>query len=92
MSLLIESTSHSQLGGRGACSPDVELANPRRARYLSMMHTVHIYYLRFERKTVKHGFLYKSLFIISQYFLKIKRILKICIVFFEEILYNVCIE
>ena len=27
-----ESTSHSQLGGRGACSPDVELAYPRRRR------------------------------------------------------------
>ncbi len=35
MSLLIESTSHSQLGGRGACSPDVELANPRRRRDIS---------------------------------------------------------
>ena len=35
MSLLIESTSHSQLGGRGACSPDVELANPRHRRDIS---------------------------------------------------------
>ena len=35
MSLLIESTSHSQLGGRGACSPDAELANHRRRRYIS---------------------------------------------------------
>ena len=30
-----ESTSHSQLEGRGACSPDVELANPRRRRDIS---------------------------------------------------------
>ena len=35
MSLLIESTSHSQLGGRGACSPDEELANHRQRRYIS---------------------------------------------------------
>ena len=27
-----ESTSHSQLGGRGACSPDAELANSRQRR------------------------------------------------------------
>ena len=27
-----ESTSHSQLESRGACSPDAELANPRRRR------------------------------------------------------------
>ena len=36
MSLLIESTSHSQLEGRGACSPDAELANPRRRRDISL--------------------------------------------------------
>ena len=41
---LVESTSHSQLGGRGACSPDAELANHRRRRYISpLMHTVHIF-------------------------------------------------
>ena len=33
--LFVESTSHSQLGGRGACSPDEELANHRRRRYIS---------------------------------------------------------
>ena len=31
-----ESTSHSQLGGRGACSPDEELANSRRRRDISL--------------------------------------------------------
>ena len=30
-----ESTSHSQLEGRGACSPDAELANHRHRRYIS---------------------------------------------------------
>ena len=43
MSLLIESTSHSQLEGRGACSPDVELANPRQRRDISYRCILYIF-------------------------------------------------
>ena len=43
MSLLIESTSHSQLGGRGACSPDAELANPRQRRDISYRCILYIF-------------------------------------------------
>ena len=38
-----ESTSHSQLGGRGACSPDAELANPRQRRDISYRCILYIF-------------------------------------------------
>ena len=52
MSLLIESTSHSQLGGRGACSPDEELANHRHRRYISPWCILYI----FDCVWISHGF------------------------------------
>ena len=38
-----ESTSHSQLEGRGACSPDAELANPRQRRDISYRCILYIF-------------------------------------------------
>ena len=65
MSLLIESTSHSQLGGRGACSPDEESANHRRRRYISPWCILYIFDCwNFDRKLKYVLFPFSSLLII----------------------------
>ena len=60
--LLSESTSHSQLGGRGACSPDAELANPRRRRYISPWCILYIFIFDTSSQTCTAAFSHDAIY------------------------------